>query len=59
MATVSATMALDFGEHVDVGTFSQILELDECPGDRDFSQALVDDYFLQAVDTFASMDEAL
>ncbi|EFW98891.1 phosphotransmitter protein [Grosmannia clavigera kw1407] len=57
--TASSAMADNFGEHVDVGTFSQILELDDSPQNRDFSNPLVYDYFTQAKETFEKMDEAL
>ncbi|KAK1830787.1 signal transduction histidine kinase [Podospora conica] len=46
-----------FGEHVDLGTFNQILEMDE--DDHDFSKPLVDNFFEQAEETFAQMDTAL
>jgi len=49
----------DFGDHVDTGTFSQILEMDESEDDRDFSKPLVFNFFEQAQETFGKMDEAL
>lgn len=47
----------NFGEHVDLNTFSQILEMDE--EDHDFSKPLVDNFFEQAEETFGQMDAAL
>ena len=47
---------LDFGDNVDTATFEQILEMDEDPGDREFSQGIVFDFFGQAETTFADMD---
>ncbi|OAA67239.1 phosphotransmitter protein [Niveomyces insectorum RCEF 264] len=52
-------MAQHFGDSIDQAAFSQILELDESPENREFSKALVYDYFTQAKDTFANMDNAL
>ncbi|KAK4166175.1 signal transduction histidine kinase [Cladorrhinum sp. PSN259] len=49
----------DFGDHVDNGIFSQILEMDESDSDRDFSMPLVSNFFEQALETFDNMDEAL
>ncbi|KAK0674512.1 putative multistep phosphorelay regulator [Cercophora samala] len=49
----------DFGDHVDNGIFSQILEMDESDHDRDFSEPLVSNFFEQAEDTFEKMDRAL
>jgi len=47
----------DFGDHVDIGTFNQILEMDE--DDHDFSKPLVQNFFEQADETFTQMDNAL
>ena len=47
---------LDFGDNVDTATFEQILDMDEEPGDREFSQGIVFDFFSQAEGTFADMD---
>ncbi|KAK0740565.1 signal transduction histidine kinase [Schizothecium vesticola] len=47
----------NFGEHVDLSTFSQILEMDD--EDHDFSKPLVDNFFEQAEETFVQMDHAL
>lgn len=47
----------DFGDHVDINTFSQILEMDE--DDHDFSMPLVLNFFEQATETFQKMDDAL
>jgi hypothetical protein len=49
----------DFGDNVDVATFSQILEMDEDDGERDFSKPLVFGFFEQATETFAKMETAL
>ncbi|KAK3321027.1 signal transduction histidine kinase [Cercophora scortea] len=49
----------DFGDHVDNGIFSQILEMDESEGERDFSEPLVTNFFEQAEETFVKMDRAL
>ncbi|KAK4194748.1 signal transduction histidine kinase [Triangularia verruculosa] len=49
----------DFGDHVDNGIFSQILEMDESDHDRDFSEPLVFNFFEQAQETFVKMDAAL
>jgi len=46
---------LDFGDNVDMATFEQILDMDEEPGDREFSQGIVFDFFNQAEGTFADM----
>jgi osomolarity two-component system, phosphorelay intermediate protein YPD1 len=40
-------------------TFQQILELDEDEDERDFSWAMADAFFSQALATFESMDKAL
>ncbi|KAK7048158.1 signal transduction histidine kinase [Favolaschia claudopus] len=45
-------------EPVDMGIFSQILELDE-EGTHEFSKDMVGAYFLQATSTFDNMDTAL
>jgi osomolarity two-component system phosphorelay intermediate protein YPD1 len=44
---------------VDMETFSQILEMDDSPDDRDFSKPLVLGFFEQAWETFGKMDKAL
>lgn len=49
----------DFGDAIDMNTFSQILEMDDSEDDRDFSQNIVFDFFEQAQDTFSKMDAAL
>ena len=49
----------DFGDNVDMPTFSQILEMDEDESDRDFSKPLVLGFFEQAEETFVKMDDAL
>ncbi|KAK0635003.1 signal transduction histidine kinase [Bombardia bombarda] len=49
----------DFGDHVDNGIFSQILEMDESDDDRDFSAPLVGNFFDQATETFEKMDHAV
>jgi len=47
----------NFGDHVDLLTFSQILEMDE--DSHDFSKPLVNNFFDQAEETFEQMDAAL
>jgi len=47
----------DFGDNVDIATFEQILDMDEEPGDREFSQGIVFDFFSQAEQTFEAMDD--
>lgn len=49
----------DFGEHVDMQTFSQILEMDEDEAEREFSKPLVLNFFEQVEETFEKMDKAL
>lgn len=49
----------DFGDHVDMGTFSQILEMDEDEIEREFSKPLVLNFFEQVEETFEKMDTAL
>lgn len=51
----------DFGDHVDVATFEQILEMDdgEDEDSHEFSKSIVFGYFEQAKDTFNKMDEAV
>lgn len=49
----------DFGEHVDMQTFSQILEMDDDEVEREFSKPLVFNFFEQAEETFEKMDKAL
>lgn len=39
-----------------MATFEQILDMDEEPGEREFSQGIVFDFFNQAEGTFADMD---
>lgn len=39
--------------------FSQILEMDDDPDDREFSKSLVWEYFDQVVTTFEDMDQAI
>jgi osomolarity two-component system, phosphorelay intermediate protein YPD1 len=46
-----------FGDHVDVATFNQILEMDE--DSHDFSMPLVINFFEQADETFEKMDIAV
>lgn len=46
-----------FGDHVDKGTFSQILEMDE--EGHDFSKPLVVGFFDQATETFLRIENAL
>jgi len=44
---------------VDLEVFNQILELDEDDSDREFSREMVDEFFIQAKQTFGDMDQAL
>ncbi|KAG9230046.1 hpt domain-containing protein [Amylocarpus encephaloides] len=48
----------DLGDSIDVGTFEQILEMDD-DDDRDFSKSIVFGFFDQAEETFVKMDTAL
>ena len=48
----------DFGDAVDVGTFEQILDMDG-EDDRDFSQGIVFDFFVQARQTFSDMGDQM
>jgi osomolarity two-component system phosphorelay intermediate protein YPD1 len=50
---------LDKTGHVDVSTFSQILEMDDDPEERDFSSTIVKEFFEQAEQTFSKMDTEL
>ncbi|KAH6877264.1 putative histidine phosphotransferase HPT1p [Thelonectria olida] len=43
---------------IDIGTFTQILEMDD-DDEREFSSAIVFDFFTQAQETFDTMDDAL
>ncbi|KAM0493108.1 hypothetical protein ACHAP8_009464 [Fusarium lateritium] len=49
---------VDFGDNIDMLTFSQILEMDE-PDDSEFSQSIVFGFFEQAEETFEQIKEAL
>jgi osomolarity two-component system phosphorelay intermediate protein YPD1 len=44
---------------IDVGTFEQILDMDDDPQDREFSQSIVFGFLEQAEQTFEKMDTAL
>jgi len=55
--TDTMSNAVQFGEHVDDATFSQILEMDE--DSHDFSLPLVINFFEQADETFEKMDVAM
>jgi len=44
---------------IDMETFSQILEMDDDPDDREFSRSIIWNYFEQAAVTFDDMDKAL
>ncbi len=52
-------MTFEFDDSVSEDAFGQILEMDDSPTNRDFSEGIVYDYFEQAKDTFLKMDEAL
>lgn len=47
------------GEYIDWSIFSQILEMDEDPEEREFSTSIVSNYFEQAENTFDQMQTAL
>ncbi|KAF3765856.1 hypothetical protein M406DRAFT_356087 [Cryphonectria parasitica EP155] len=49
----------DFGDKVDMPTFTQILEMDEDETEREFSKPLVLNFFEQAEETFEKMEKAL
>lgn len=57
-AAEKADVEPNFGEHVDMTAFNQILEMDD-PGEHDFSSSIVFGFFEQAEETFNSMDTAL
>ena len=44
---------------IDVDTFEQILEMDDDEEEREFSRAIVEEFFTQAEDTFKEMDKKL
>lgn len=49
----------DFGDNVDMATFSQILEMDDDEAEREFSKPLVFNFFEQVEETFEKMDTAV
>jgi len=49
----------DLGDSVDVGTFEQILEMDDDDDDREFSKGIVFGFFEQAAETFQKMESAI
>ncbi|KAI4205005.1 MAG: hypothetical protein LQ350_000632 [Teloschistes chrysophthalmus] len=49
----------DFGDHIDLMTFEQILEMDDDEEERDFSKSIVFGFFEQAENTFKNMDASL
>ena len=49
----------DFGDHVNMGLFDKILELDDNSDDREFSQAIVTDFFVQFETTIQEIDAAM
>lgn len=52
--------SIDFGDNVDMGTFEQILDMDEEDDpERDFSRGIVFGFLEQAEQTFDKMDDAL
>lgn len=60
MLTVEqADLQAFFGDSLDVSNFEQILEMDDDEEDREFSKAIVIDFFEQTKSTFVAMDEAL
>ncbi|KAF5097045.1 hypothetical protein D0Z03_001499 [Geotrichum reessii] len=46
-------------EYIDWSIFSQILEMDEDPKEREFSTSIISNYFEQAENTFDQMQTAL
>lgn len=60
MAATSA-QEFDFGDHVDLATFEQILDMDEGEDEEghEFSHSIVFGYFEQAESTFQKMDAAV
>lgn len=50
---------IEYGDHIDQGTFEQILEMDEDEDERDFSKSIVFGFFEQADETFIKMDNEL
>jgi osomolarity two-component system, phosphorelay intermediate protein YPD1 len=49
---------LNLDDSIDVGTFEQILEMDD-DEEREFSRSIVFGFFDQAEETFEKMDDAL
>lgn len=47
------------GDHLDMQTFEQILEMDNDEDDREFSRSIVYGFFEQAETSFAEMEEAM
>ena len=46
-------------DSIDIGTFDQILEMDDDVEEREFSRSIVFGFFEQAEETFGKMDNAL
>ncbi|KPM45722.1 hypothetical protein AK830_g808 [Neonectria ditissima] len=56
--TTDESVDLNAIDGIDMGTFSQILEMDD-PDDHEFSYSIVFDFFTQVEETFVSMDKSL
>ncbi|KAK7424356.1 Phosphorelay intermediate protein [Neonectria punicea] len=56
--TTDESIDLNAIDGIDMGTFNQILEMDE-PDDHEFSYSIVFDFFTQVDETFVSMDKSL
>ncbi|KAK0645796.1 signal transduction histidine kinase [Cercophora newfieldiana] len=48
----------DFGDHVDMEAFNKVLEMDDNSDDREFSRAIVQEYFDQFETTIQEIDAA-
>lgn len=62
MESASETAEHEFqsgNDYIDSNTFGQILEMDEDQEEREFSSALVEHFFEQAVGTFDQIQKAL
>lgn len=60
-ANEASHQEFDFGDNVDVGTFEQILDMDEGEEDdgHEFSRSIVFGFLEQAETTFVKMERAL
>ncbi|KAI5791666.1 signal transduction histidine kinase [Peziza echinospora] len=55
---IAHDLHLDLSSLIDAATFDQILEMDD-PDSMEFSRSIVDEFFIQAQQTFDEMDESL